>query len=247
MHTPYGATECLPVATIEAAEVLQETAAKTDRGDGICVGRKFESIDWRIIRITDDPIPAIGDAEKLPAGEIGELVVRGPQVSPAYVTRTEANATAKIAASQSPIRNPQSKIGPWHRVGDVGCLDAENRFWYCGRKSHRVETSFGPLFTEQIEPIFNTLATVRRCALVGIGPRGQQIPVVVVEPCDWKKCEALAHEITNFANSQGATRSIERFLFYPSLPVDIRHNSKINREWLTEWAAKQLTARPHRS
>ena len=56
MHTPYGATECLPVATIEAAEVLGETAARTDQGAGVCVGRKFDSIEWRVIRITDDPI-----------------------------------------------------------------------------------------------------------------------------------------------------------------------------------------------
>ena len=59
MHTPYGATECLPIATIEAAEVLDETAARTGQGGGVCVGRKFDTIDWRIIRITDEPIARI--------------------------------------------------------------------------------------------------------------------------------------------------------------------------------------------
>jgi acyl-CoA synthetase (AMP-forming)/AMP-acid ligase II len=85
MHTPYGATEALPIATIEAQEVLGETAAKTNQGAGVCVGRKFDTIEWRVIRITDDPIRIIAEAEKLPPGEIGELIVRGPQVSPTYV------------------------------------------------------------------------------------------------------------------------------------------------------------------
>jgi long-subunit acyl-CoA synthetase (AMP-forming) len=65
MHTPYGATECLPVATIEAIEVLGETAARTDRGAGVCVGRRFDSIDWRVIRIRDEPIATIDDTEEL--------------------------------------------------------------------------------------------------------------------------------------------------------------------------------------
>ncbi len=68
MHTPYGATECLPVSTIEAAEVLGETAARTDQGAGVCVGRKFDSIDWRVIRITDDPIATVDDAGRIAAG-----------------------------------------------------------------------------------------------------------------------------------------------------------------------------------
>ena len=67
------------------------------RAAGICVGRKFDSIDWRVIRITDEPIATIDQVEELPTGEIGELIVRGPQVSLKYVTRVEANAQSKIA------------------------------------------------------------------------------------------------------------------------------------------------------
>jgi acyl-coenzyme A synthetase/AMP-(fatty) acid ligase len=167
-------------------------------------------------------------------------MVRGPQVSPAYVTRTEANAIAKVA-------DPQSETGPWHRVGDVGYLDADNRFWYCGRKAHRVETAAGPLYTECVEPIFNTHPAIKRCALVGIGPRGRQMPVLVVETHTGIQSGALTHELTNFANSHGATRSIERVLFYPKLPMDIRHNAKINREWLAEWAANQLAGHSSRT
>lgn len=251
MHTPYGATECLPVATIEAAEVLGETAARTDGGAGVCVGRKFNSIDWRVIRITDDTIAMIDDAEELPTGEIGELIVRGPQVSPRYVTRVDANATAKIAAcgsriadssSQSEIRNPESAIGIWHRTGDVGYFDDQQRFWYCGRKSQRVETATGPLYTECVEAVFNSHPVVRRSALVGIGPRGRQTPVIVYEIEDKKIGKYCSDQLNQFAKDIPELLKIRRFYCKPDLPVDIRHNAKISRERLAEWVQRRFTS-----
>ena len=132
IHTPYGATEALPVASIAASEVLAETAAKSMTGAGTCVGRHFPGIEWKVIRITDEPIATIGEAEELPTGEIGELIVRGPVVTTEYVTRTDCNPLHKIV----------DPSGFWHRLGDVGYLDGE-RFWFCGRKSHRVITASG--------------------------------------------------------------------------------------------------------
>lgn len=244
MHTPYGATECLPVATIEAEEVLSETALKMDEGAGVCVGRKFDSIDWRVVRISDDPFATIDEAEELPVGEIGELIVRGPQTSPRYVTRTECNAPAKIAAgatTQSAIRNPQFEIAPWHRMGDVGYFDNEGRFWYCGRKSHRVETARGPLYTECVEAIFNAHRWVKRSALVGVGTPGEQTPVLIVQPASQPYHPELPHDLVRFAEGTSRhTSMIKHVLVLSDLPVDVRHNAKINRELLAEWAASKL-------
>ena len=230
MHTPYGATECLPVATIEAAEVQSETAAKTNQGAGVCVGRPFETIEWRLIRITDKPISSISNAEELPAGEIGELIVRGPQASPEYVTRAETNAEAKIADGED----------FWHRMGDVGYLDEQGRFWYCGRKSQRVETAKGTLFTECVEAIVNTHPAVWRSALVGVGPRHEQRPVLVVERQQGWIGGDVTKELARTCQSHPITEPLHRVLVYPRLPVDVRHNAKINREKLAEWAAKQI-------
>ena len=231
MHTPYGATECLPVATIEAAEVLSETAAATNEAAGVCVGRKFNSIDWRVIRITDEPIASIADVEELPQGEIGELIVRGRQASPAYVTRVECNATAKIADAD----------GAWHRMGDTGYFDSQGRFWYCGRKSHRVETASGPLYTECVEGVFNAHRLMKRSALVGLGAKGRQTPVLIVEPKSEGDIPIIAQEMSKFAKHENAlTKRIKHFLPLAELPVDIRHNAKINRELLAEWVATKL-------
>jgi acyl-CoA synthetase (AMP-forming)/AMP-acid ligase II len=237
LHTPYGATESLPVSTIEAAEILGEAAAATGRGEGVCVGRKVDSIDWRVIAITDEPIGSMAETTELPTGRIGELVVRGPQVSRCYLPAPhlnyDANAASKIVDGED----------VWHRMGDVGYLDALGRFWYCGRKSQRVTIENGTLFTECVEGIANTHPWVARSALVGVGPRGQQVPVVIVEPVAGADVRTIETEVMSLLKSRGASRGIERLLIHKSLPTDIRHNAKIQREQLAEWAAERLKVR----
>ncbi|MCH5373537.1 MAG: AMP-binding protein, partial [Planctomycetes bacterium] len=172
VHTPYGATESLPVASISASQVLSDTAARSAQGAGTCVGHRFPRIQWKIIQIADDPLETIQQVRELPRGEIGEIIVKGPVVTSEYVTRTEANAEHKI----------QDGGDVWHRIGDVGYLDDQDRFWFCGRKSHRVLTDQGPMYSVPCEAILNGHEAVYRSALVGVGPAGRQRPVFVVEP-----------------------------------------------------------------
>jgi len=239
--TPYGATEALPVACNSASVVLNETACKTNRGGGTCVGSRFSGIDWKVIQISDEPIADIREAVAVENGKVGELIVRGPVVTDQYVTRVEANAEHKI--NDDSIQN-----GPkfWHRMGDVGYLDSEDRFWFCGRKSHRVQTAQGVMFTVPCEAIINTHKKVYRSALVGVGNPGQQVPVLIAEPHrdDWPESEnerqKLIDEIQSISKQHWQTDSIEHFLLHQSLPVDIRHNSKIFREQLRPWAADRI-------
>ncbi len=236
MHTPYGATEALPVASISASEVLAETAGQTRQGAGVCVGRRFPGIEWKVIRVCDGPIADIAAVEELPPGEIGELIVRGPVVTREYIARPQANALGKIADGDS----------VWHRMGDVGYLDAQQRFWFCGRMAHRVLTPQGPLFTVPCEAIFNNLAQVFRSALVGVGPAGQQRPAMILEPFaeHWPRTAVQREAIMASARAAGQgnqlTAGIDQFLLHKSFPVDIRHNAKIFREKLAVWATKQL-------
>ena len=236
VHTPYGATEALPVASISATEVLAETAEQTRQGAGVCVGRNLPGIRWKVIRIVDGPIESLDDVEELPPGEIGELIVRGPVVTEEYCTRVESNALGKIADGSN----------VWHRMGDLGYLDGQGRFWFCGRVAHRVLTVDGPMFTVPCEAVFNQHADVYRSALVGVGPAGRQRPVIILEPMkdrmppNDRVKEAFLAEIRSLARANSLTRSIDDFLLHPAFPVDIRHNAKIFREKLAVWAAAVL-------
>lgn len=239
IHTPYGATEALPVASISASEVLNETARRSAEGAGICVGKRFSGIQWKVIRIDDGPLDQMDQVEEVPLGEIGELIVRGPVVTRQYVTRLEANAAHKI----------QDGEDIWHRMGDVGYLDDHERFWFCGRKSQRVLHVRGTLYTVPIESIINQHEHVYRSALVGFGALGRQVAVVVVEawpefrPSSHKEEVQLIAELWDIVKSHKLTRFVREILLHPALPVDIRHNSKIFREQLAEWAEENLRSR----
>ena len=236
VHTPYGATESLPVASIAGSEVLAETQYRWAQGGGTCIGRKFPGIDWRVIAMVDGPIARLADSVSLPDGQIGELIVSGPVVTREYVTRTEANALGKIAE------------GPriWHRMGDVGYLDERGRFWFCGRMAHRVQTAAGVMFTIPCEAIFNQHPLIYRSALVGVGPAGQQRPVIVGEPWPGQMPRGTAArkqllaELEQLARGNRLTENIQDFLLHRALPVDIRHNAKIFRDQLAVWAARKL-------
>jgi acyl-CoA synthetase (AMP-forming)/AMP-acid ligase II len=237
MHTPYGATEALPIASIESREVLEETAVRTREGAGTCVGRRFDKVEWRVIAIDDGPIPQIELCRFLTPGQIGELIVRAPQVTRTYVTRTDQNALHKIADGDN----------FWHRMGDVGYLDDQDRFWFCGRKSHRVEVVDRTLFTEPCEAILATHPAVHRAALVQAGDPAGKLPVLIAEPwpdrmpASSANRHQLAQQLLAHYQSARPEDSIHRVLIYPGrLPTDIRHNAKIFREQLGPWATEAL-------
>lgn len=227
VHTPYGATEALPVSSMNGRAVLAEHRVRTETGWGNCVGVPTRSVTARVIRITDEPIPTWSDALCVVRGEAGELVVRGPQVTREYEQEPTHTAAAKIPDGDS----------VWHRMGDVVREDDTGRLWFQGRKSHRVETSSGPLYPVAIENVFNTHPAVRRSALVGLGSRGAQEAVLVVELHDAPRAnDALAAEILAHGQRLPAGAPVRRVLFHPSFPVDVRHNAKIDRPALARWA-----------
>ena len=234
IFTPYGATEALPVCSIGSQEILQETRFRTEVGEGVCVGRPVRQVELEIIAISDAPIATWSEELKLPAGVIGEITVKGAQVTAAYHNRTASTALAKIA-------DPAG--GFWHRMGDLGYRDDSGRIWFCGRKSHRVETSDGPLYTIPCEGIFNTHPQVFRTALVGIGPFGAQCPVLCVElekGVDPQQQGEIRRKLLKLGQQHPQTLSIETILFHSAFPVDIRHNAKIFREKLALWAATEV-------
>jgi acyl-CoA synthetase (AMP-forming)/AMP-acid ligase II len=234
--TPYGATECLPVAVIEGAE-LQATREATEHGAGTCVGRPVPPNEVRIIAITDAAIADWSQAQVLGAEAIGEITVAGPTATDEYFNRPQATALAKIAETL-----PDGSTRIVHRMGDLGRFDAQGRLWFCGRKSHRVRTALGGLYTEQVEPVFNVHPDVRRTALVGIGAPGAQVPVLCVEMREGlPKSEhaRVLDELRHLGQGHVHTARIEHFLVHPRFPVDIRHNAKIGREQLAVWAAKR--------
>jgi acyl-CoA synthetase (AMP-forming)/AMP-acid ligase II len=232
IHTPYGATETLPVATIADDVLLGETWPKTREGAGVCVGRPVAPNDVRVIRIDDGPLPVWADDLEVPAGTVGEITVLGPTTTEAYFHRDEATRFAKIAHGGQ-VR---------HRMGDLGYLDASGRIWFCGRKAHRVRTSERELYTAMVEGVFEAHPAVRRCALVGVGAPGAERPVVwlELEKASRPTFESLVAELRALGARHPHTAALDTFFVHKGFPVDIRHNAKIGYDELAREAGERL-------
>lgn len=234
VFTPYGATECLPVASIGSNEILGETSGLTETGAGVCVGRPVAGVVARIIRISDEAIAQWDDALEVPQGEIGEIAVRAGHATRMYFNLPEATALSKI---------PDPSGGFYHRMGDVGYVDGQGRLWFCGRRAHRVVSPDQTRFSIPCEGVFNAHPKVFRTALVGVVRAGVMEPVLCVEmekEAQDLSLSAVREELLVLGARHEHTRAIRTILFHPAFPVDVRHNAKIFREKLAVWAAKEL-------
>lgn len=237
VHADYGATEALPVTEMPGNEALDETFAATSRGAGLCVGRPFPGIEVKIIAIDDQPLLALASAKELGRGEVGEIIARGPHISPAYADDPVSTVKNKIVDAGG---------GVWHRLGDAGYLDETGRLWCCGRLGHRIVTASGPMFPLMCEPIFDAHPSVRRSGLVGVPVTSASavtvVPVICVELVEGahRDLDAVREELLRMAGAHPNTSSIRHVMFHPRLPVDPRHNSKIERPALARWAADRF-------
>ena len=234
-HTPYGATECLPVTTITADELLGEARQLALRGQGTCVGRPVSGVEIRVIRESDGPILTLAEAQPCVPGEIGEIIATGPSVTREYDGLPEATRLAKIADG--------ARV--WHRMGDLGALDAEGRLFFLGRRVEKVRTAEGELPTESLEPAFRQHPQVFRCALIGLGVAPHQTPALVVEPRvgSFPETEAdrarFIAELRDLARINPPADRVKHIVFQRALPVDVRHNAKIHRLQLAkEWTGR---------
>lgn len=228
-HTPYGATEALPVTSISGDFILKHTATLSESGNGTCIGKVVPGMTVNIIQITDEIIQNIGDAQVLGENSIGEIIVKGPTVTKEYLGLPEKTAEAKIYEGDE----------IWHRMGDLGFIDNDGLLWFLGRKVHRIETKDGLMTPIPCEAIFNKHPAVRRSALVGLGVIGKQTPVIVIERKDGqflsgKERSIFESELFSIAKNFPHTARIQKIFLSKHFPVDVRHNIKIDRLKLKE-------------
>ena len=216
-HAPYGMTEVLPVADIGLKEM--EAAG---RGNGTCVGYPVPGVTVRLSAL-DAHGDAVGPLSDAP-GVTGEVCVQAAHTKQRY----DRLWVTEHAASRDP---------GWHRTGDVGHFDDDGRLWIEGRLVHVIVTAQGPVTPVGLERRAEAIPAVKRAAAVGIGPRGAQQVVMVVET--EFGTSGLAPDSLRDAVRQ-AVGEVPAVLTVSDLPVDIRHNSKIDRVRLGRWAQRVL-------
>ncbi|MGI9643176.1 MAG: AMP-binding protein, partial [Acidimicrobiia bacterium] len=219
-HTPYGMTETLPVADISLAEIDEAGA-----GRGVCVGVPLASVSVAI-----SPLDEHGHATQpltTEADVVGEVCVRAAHMKDTY---------DRLWATQYASASPSG----WHRSGDVGHFDEAGRLWVEGRLVHTISTADGLLTPLWLEQRFRSVAGISAAAAVGVGRAGDERLVAVVVPATSIKKARLAG--TDLASRVRSAVDIDVVAVFevPDLPVDKRHNAKVDRVRLRRWANKVL-------
>lgn len=264
LHTPYGMTEGLPVTDVSFEMIRQAIAEGTPNAagevldpfarDGVCVGFAVYGAAVAIAPLLQDG--SVDSQMTHEPGVTGEILVSAPHVKDRY-------DTLWVTEEQS-ISTPG-----WHHTGDVGHLDASGRLWVEGRLAHVLLTSQGVLTPVAAEQSAESLPEVRRAALVAVGPAGTAAPVLVIEasantaaletrqsasafkralldrvPGRFPIAEGVApFELSQLVRQKVAEDTgveLAAVLVVHEHPTDIRHNSKIDRPALGEWASKVL-------
>ena len=133
----YGLTETSPAACINPFDIEEFNG---------CIGLPISSTECGIM---DD------DGSLLPQGEVGELVVRGPQVMKGYWERPEE--TAKVLTDDG-----------WLRTGDVAMMTPEGFFKIVDRKKDMILVSGFNVFPNEIEDVVAHHPKVLEVAAVGV-------------------------------------------------------------------------------
>jgi len=217
----YGSTEAEPVAHIRASDrLLLENVEQ-----GYCVGKISPSIQARVIRIFRNEEERDGDRFEellLPDGEIGELVVCGQYVCRDYYQNPRATSQQKLKDATGNV---------WHRMGDTGKLDLQGRFWLAGRVHSTIVRNGITIHPQLTEQALARLVSKhghrhRRVAVVGM-PNDSlgQACWIVIEPI--ATCARTADDWQAAFHSRDIPCD-QVVVLKQSIPVDPRHNSKID-------------------
>ena len=212
----YGSTEAEPIAHVAAHALTTDDLQLMRSGHGLLAGEVVPDIRLRVLRdCWGQPRGSMNldefDSECSAAGETGEIVVTGDHVLKNYLGGIGEEETKFLVNGEV-----------WHRTGDSGMMDDRGRLWLAGRCAARIKDEYGTIYPFGVECVAMTFPDVRRAALVV--HEGNRLLVVEAEEKAELREQLLA--VTTWAG-------VREVRFMDTLPVDRRHNAKIDYPALT--------------
>ncbi len=209
----YGSTEAEPVACLPVEEYSAPDREAATRGAGLLVGKPVAGIEVRVIKDRwGHSVNDLTDAElsrlARPAGQAGEIVVSGPHVLGGYLDGVGDDENKFCADDRR-----------WHRTGDAGRLDEQGRLWILGRCSRRFDDDPNPVYNLQIEAAAMNFDWVHQAGAITINHKRYLAISTKRRP------ESAEFRVFRLALVWAKLFAI---VTLPSLPVDRRHNAKID-------------------
>ncbi|EQC51733.1 AMP-binding protein [Bacteriovorax sp. DB6_IX] len=212
----YGSTEVAPISTAEVNEMLNS------KGQGFLVGRPYDGVEVAIVKLPK----IISEFDKNEAkpysvetGDVGEVIIKGAHVVQTYVDNPKATKENKILS-------PDGQR--WHRTGDCGRIDDQGRLWLVGRVKDIIQFEGNEFHPYPIEESLDELEAISRSALI----QDKAEIKVFIETKIFDNIDHVKKVITEKVSSFGIREF--NIIQIDKIPVDDRHNSKINRVKLRE-------------
>lgn len=216
IHAVYGSTEAEPIAHFPADEANEETDSQTRQCGGLCSGVPVPEIELRIISDQwGTPLGPMGEVDfknlTVARGQAGEIVVSGDHVLRGYLGGLGDEETKIHVGGRV-----------WHRTGDAGWIDPHGRVWLLGRCAEKLPGN-AISYPFAIEcALREAFPGIRMAALEWERRR----TLVVGRKCGATEAAAIDTRAENFG--------IEQVIYLESLPLDRRHQAKIDYPALRE-------------
>lgn len=156
IHNVYGMTET--TSPTHAVPLGEEAPVDQERGT-LAVGIPIPNTSARIVDVLK--------GEEVPAGELGEIIVKGPSVVPGYWQKPDETANA--------IHDG------WMYTGDVGLVDENGWFYVVDRKKDLINVSGFKVWPREVEDVLYQHPAVREVAVIGVPDdyRGENVKAFV--------------------------------------------------------------------
>lgn len=206
----YGSSEAEPIAEISAPLMM---ATNTSSGIGLPIGKPVAAISCKVIQDHwGQPFPKLSEVELCMLEQetfaAGEIVVSGSHVLQGYLNGVGDEET-KITVDGT----------VWHRTGDAGYFDDRKQLWLLGRASAKVMVQGQQIYPLQVESLITGLSDRLKCALISV----DDCPILAVQAKKSGADPSIIQQCLKENNMSGI-----KVVLIPKLPMDRRHNSKVD-------------------
>lgn len=205
----YGSSEAEPIAELLWDSLQEDDIKAMQSGMGLPAGTPIDKINCRILSLEEKAVSSYEERSQFDDAcikhGVGEIIVTGDHVLKGYY-QGHGDLENKIRVGNYEV---------WHRTGDLGQFDESGRLWLLGRVQGAIHDHQGDLYPFSVECAVNAAFGIERCAVLAyqderllVVEEGQKIPVKLMESLAWAK--------------------LSRIITLKKLPMDKRHNAKID-------------------
>lgn len=212
----YGSTESEPISHTGINEFLS-ASNKVNTDKGLYVGKVDIAATVKVIPIMEGVVNSV---ESLPLGNVGEIIVSGAHVLSSYFNSEDAFRLNKIQIDNI----------IWHRTGDAGWLNENDELFLMGRCKQIIRWNNIQIYPFLMEHYLKSIPGVLNGTIIEF----KNEPYITIQT----EQNVMQGEI--FSALKSSSYSELKIIFLKQIPMDKRHNTKIDYDGLLHILKKKI-------